>query len=122
MKLIPLLKVKNIAKAVDFYTNTLDFELKYPAEELNIYCVTLANGEAEFQLTETDGIWGVSVNVLMDEVDGLFEKYLKRGLITPKKSDSPVHEGPTNQTWGMREFYVTDADGNTLRFTAPINS
>lgn len=122
MKLIPLLKVKNIAKAVDFYTNTLDFELKYPAEGLNIYCVTLANGEAEFQLTETDGIWGVSVNVLMDEVDGLFEKYLKRGLITPQKGDSPVHEGPTNQTWGMREFYITDADGNTLRFTAPINS
>ena len=25
-----------------------------------------------------------------------------------------------NQTWGIREFYVTDADGNTLRFGEPI--
>lgn len=120
MKLIPLLKVKNIAKAVDFYTNVLDFELKYPEEGLNIYCVSLVNGGAELQLTETDGIFGVAVNVLMDEVDRRFEKYLKRGLVTPKKEDSPVHEGPLDQTWGMREFYITDADGNTLRYITPI--
>ncbi len=120
MKLIPLLKVKNIAKAVGFYTNVLDFDLKYPEEELNIYCVSIINGEAELQLSETDGIFGVAVNVLMDEVDRVFEKYLERGLITPKKENSPVHEGPINQTWGMREFYVTDADGNTLRYGTPI--
>lgn len=32
--------------------------------------------------------------------------------------DAPVevHEGPLNQTWGTREFYVDDPDGNTLRF------
>ena len=32
--------------------------------------------------------------------------------------DAPgmVHEGPINQTWGTREFYVDDPDGNTLRF------
>jgi hypothetical protein len=28
-----------------------------------------------------------------------------------------VHEGPIEQTWGTREFYVDDPDGNTLRFT-----
>ena len=28
-----------------------------------------------------------------------------------------VHEGPIDQTWGTREFYVDDPDGNTLRFT-----
>jgi hypothetical protein len=43
-----------------------------------------------------------------------------RGLVRPKKENSPVHEGPVNQTWGNREFYVTDEDGNTLRFTMPI--
>jgi len=25
--------------------------------------------------------------------------------------------GATDQTWGTREFYVGDPDGNTLRFT-----
>jgi hypothetical protein len=27
-----------------------------------------------------------------------------------------VHEGPLDQTWGTREFYVDDPDGNTIRF------
>lgn len=120
MKIIPLLKVKNIVNAVDFYTNVLDFELKYPFEELNIYCVSLVNKEAELQLTETDGFFGAVVNVMVDNVDVLFQNYLKRGLITPKKPDSPVHKGPIDQTWGMREFYVTDIDNNTLRFGTPI--
>ncbi len=120
MKIIPLLKVRNIEHAVEFYTKILDFELKYPDEELNPFCVDLINGDAEFQLTEVDGIYGVAVTVRVDDVDDLFEKYLKRGLITPKKENSPIHEGPIDQTWGFREFYVTDADGNTLRFSTPI--
>jgi len=33
------------------------------------------------------------------------------GLDTSRQSGSPV-----DQTWGTREFYVTDPDGNTLRF------
>ena len=40
--------------------------------------------------------------------------------ITSNKKESPVHQEPLNQTWGMREFYVTDNDGNTLRFGKPI--
>ncbi len=122
MKIIPILKVNNIQEVVDFYTKILDFELKYPDEKSNIYCVILTNDEAEFQLSETDGIFGISINVYVGEVDNLFEKYKKRGLKTPQKTDSPVHESPINQTWGMREFYVTDADNNTLRFSTPLKS
>jgi len=99
MKFIPLIKVKNIARAVDFYTCVLDFE-----------CL----------LTETDGMFGISVMVLVDDVDLLYRKYLKRGLVLPKKENSPVHEKPIDQSWGLREFYVTDEDGNTLRFATAI--
>jgi uncharacterized glyoxalase superfamily protein PhnB len=106
--------------AVSFYTEILDFELKYPVEELNIYCVDLINGDAEFQLSETDGIFGVAINVYVDEVDELFKKYRSRGLDVSRKKESPVHQSPLDQSWGRREFYVTDADGNTLRFTTPI--
>jgi hypothetical protein len=68
----------------------------------------------------TDGIFGVAVYVYAYDVDKLFHKYIQRGLVTPHKENSPVHESPINQTWGMREFYVTDDDGNTLRFGTPI--
>jgi catechol 2,3-dioxygenase-like lactoylglutathione lyase family enzyme len=118
MKLIPLLKVSNINEAVVFYTNVLDFNLKYPQQVLNEYSVDLIHAGAELQLTMTDGIFGIAVYV--DDVDAVFKKYLQRGLVTPRKENSPVHESPINQTWGMREFYVTDADGNTLRFATPL--
>ena len=120
MKLIPLLRVRNIKEAIAFYTGVLDFKLKYPEEEVNVFCMDLVNGDAEFQISEMDGIFGVAVTVRVDDADSLFEKYISRGLITPKKENSPVHESPVNQTWGRREFYVTDTDGNTLRFSQSI--
>lgn len=106
--------------AVAFYTRVLDFSLRFPQEPWNPFCVDIVNGDAVIYLTEKDGIFGVAVTVEVDEVDMLFAKYINRGLITPKKENSPVHEGPLNQTWGRREFYVTDADGNTLRFSAQV--
>ena len=60
------------------------------------------------------------MNLLVEDVDTLFKIYVQRGLDTSKKKESPVHQGPVNQTWGMREFYVNDPDGNTLRFRQPI--
>jgi hypothetical protein len=52
-------------------------------------------------------------------VAALFRKFRERGLATPGNPDAPrmVHEGPIDQSWGTREFYVADPDGNTLRFT-----
>jgi hypothetical protein len=46
----------------------------------------------------------------------LFRKFRERGLATPGNPDAPqmVHEGPIDQSWGTREFYVDDPDGNTL--------
>lgn len=41
---------------------------------------------------------------------------VERGLPIPVDGASPVHQAPVDQTWGWREFYVTDPDGNTLRF------
>lgn len=121
MKIIPLLKVKNMQQAISFYTEILDFKLKYPEDEVNEYFMELVNGDAEFQLSETDGIFGIVINVFVDEVDELFKKYKSRGLkVASGKEQSPVHQSPLDQTWGRREFYVTDPDGNTLRFTATI--
>lgn len=121
MKMIPLFKCSNMAASIRFYTEVLDFSLSDPADTAEAPVVDLANGNAWLQLTVVEGISGGSiVNVLVEQIDQLFEKYVQRGLDTSGKSDSPVHEGPIDQTWGRREFYVTDMDGNTLRFYEPI--
>jgi catechol 2,3-dioxygenase-like lactoylglutathione lyase family enzyme len=118
MKMIPLFKCKNMKDALSFYTGILDFKLKYADASANDWVVDLINGEAELQLTvlESDNLYGSVVNVWVADVDSLFNKYLKRGLDTSHKKKSPVHQGPLDQTWGTREFYITDDDGNTLRF------
>jgi catechol 2,3-dioxygenase-like lactoylglutathione lyase family enzyme len=55
-----------------------------------------------------DGVAGGVVNLLVDDVDALHDEFRSRGV--------PIAMPPTDQTWGNREMYVKDADGNTLRF------
>jgi catechol 2,3-dioxygenase-like lactoylglutathione lyase family enzyme len=119
MKVIPVIKCKNMEESIFFYTQVLDFELKDPTDESPVR--DLVKGEAEIQLSilSGDGVYGTAVNVRVDNIDELFKKYVERGLDT-NKPGSPVHQGPLDQDWGMREFYADDPSGNTLRFGKPI--
>ena len=63
-----------------------------------------------------DGEFGQAIVVSVPDVDALWQRFRARGLQPPGRPESPVHEGPLDQTWGTREFYVDDPDGNTLRF------
>jgi uncharacterized glyoxalase superfamily protein PhnB len=109
-------------EALAFYTNILDFEMNEPGATSDDWVVLLSNGDAELMLTSLreDQKMGINANVLVDDIDGLFQKYLNRGLDITNKKGSPVHQGSIDQSWGNREFYVTDADGNTLRFFKPF--
>jgi catechol 2,3-dioxygenase-like lactoylglutathione lyase family enzyme len=120
--MIPLFRCRNMKAAIAFYTGILDFELKEPGASADDWVVLLKNGDAALMLTilEGDQQMGIAANVQVQGIDGLFEKYVQRGLDTSGRENSPVHQGPLNQSWGNREFYVTDADGNTLRFIQPI--
>lgn len=123
MKVIPLFKCSNMTNAIAFYTGVLDFQLKYKEASAGDWVVDLVNNEIELQLTilENNTLFGSVVNVWVPDVDSLFEKYIDGGLDTSNKEGSPVHQGPLDQSWGTREFYVTDSDDNTLRFCKPLN-
>jgi catechol 2,3-dioxygenase-like lactoylglutathione lyase family enzyme len=110
-------------RSIAFYTGILDFEL-FPADSPEDVVVILTNEDVALMLTclEGDQKAGIAANVLVDDIDVLFKKYIARGLDTSLKKESPVHQEPINQTWGRREFYVTDPDGNTLRFIQPLIS
>ena len=120
MKAIPIVRVKDMRVSLKFYTNVLDFQVKYPGSVVDDPVVTIVNGNAELMLSICDGVFGSPVYIRVEYVDRLFGKYLARGLDTSRKKESPVHQAPIDQTWGMREFYVNDPDGNTLRFCMPI--
>lgn len=121
MKMIPIFRCRNMKDAIAFYTGILDFEMGEPGASADDWVVALKNGDAELMLTTLEGDQkiGIAANVLVTNIDNLFQKYVERGLDTSGKENSPVHQGPLDQSWGNREFYVTDADGNTLRFVQP---
>ena len=122
MKMVPTFKCRNMKEAIRFYTGVLDFKLKDPGSSAEDWVVDLVNADMEMTLTtmESDSLFGSIVYIRVDHVDDLFAYYRKRGLKVPENDQSPVHQGPLDQSWGMREFYVTDVDGNTLRFGQPF--
>jgi catechol 2,3-dioxygenase-like lactoylglutathione lyase family enzyme len=58
-----------------------------------------------------DGVIGGVVYFTSGDVDGLHEEFVAKNV--------RIHIAPVDQTWGMRELYVRDPDGNSVRFGAP---
>jgi catechol 2,3-dioxygenase-like lactoylglutathione lyase family enzyme len=120
MAIIPTVRCSNMRQSLAFYTNVLDFELvggDNDSADPSFSVLSRDGGRLFLSSHRGDGEFGQAVVLTTDNLDALFRKFRERGLRTPGNPDSPVHEGPIDQTWGTREFYVDDPDGNTLRFT-----
>jgi uncharacterized glyoxalase superfamily protein PhnB len=59
-----------------------------------------------------DGVAGGVVNFVVKDVDALYREFVAKNL--------QIAVAPVDQSWGLREMYVRDADGNSLRFQAAI--
>ena len=117
MRFVPILYVTDIQRALAFYSDVLDFTVAPYDRDLTSPVIDLLRDGAKLQLTTLrENPPSIAINVDVREVDELFKKYLSRGLDPSIKAGSPIHQGPLDQSWGTREFYVTDPDGNTLRF------
>jgi len=122
MAIIPTFRCRNMQKSLAFYTRVLDFEHVDGDDDLKdpSYSVVARDGDRLILSSHRgDGEFGQAIVITTADVDALFRKFRERGLRTPGNPDAPahVHEGPIDQSWGTREFYVDDPDGNTLRFT-----
>ena len=120
MAIIPIVRCSHMAGSIAFYTWVLDFECvgSWPDKGDPAFAVLAREGDRLFLSSHRgDGEFGQAVAVMVEDVDALFRTFRERGLDTSAQPESPVHQGPTDQTWGTREFYVDDPDGNTLRFT-----
>lgn len=56
---------------------------------------------------------GGCVYMVVDDVDGLHDELRQRSV--------PIDLEPTDQTWGNREMYVRDPDGNFIRLIHPLS-
>lgn len=117
--LIPILIVRDMHEAIAFLTSVLDFQLvSMMSPESPFYAVLLrGNDELHLNLEHQQKISGQSsIFVPCDDVDRLFDFFIRRGLLVPTRQDSPVHVGPLDQSWGAREVYIDDPSGNTIIF------
>jgi catechol 2,3-dioxygenase-like lactoylglutathione lyase family enzyme len=124
MPLSPMLRCRDMGISARFYTDVLGFELTDPDEDpAECDFITLRRDGDQLALSRDDGVFGNVVMVPTPDVDILFRQLRERGLKTPGNPEAPtlVHEGPIDQTWGTRELYVEDPDGNTLRFTQTLS-
>src|SRR5712672_3630824 len=106
MPIVPTIRCRNMKTSVAFYTNVLDFKRVNGDVSMDdpSFSVLARGADSLFLSSHNgDGAFGQAVAVLIDDIDHLFKRYLARGLVTPGNPDSPVHEGPLDQTWGTRE-------------------
>ena len=110
----PLLHVSNSAVAVKFYCDQLGFKLEFAHradEKLADPCYMGLSRDGVWILVSSfsgDGVAGGVVNFSVEDVDALHKEFIAKGVT--------IHLEPTDQTWGTREMYVKDIDGNCLRF------
>ncbi len=122
MAIIPTVRCRSMIKSLAFYTTVLDFERVDGDDELEDPSYSMLSRAGDPLILSShrgDGAFGQAIVITTDSIDELFRKFRERGLHTPGNPDAPraVHEGPIDQSWGTREFYVDDPDHNTLRFT-----
>jgi catechol 2,3-dioxygenase-like lactoylglutathione lyase family enzyme len=124
---IPVLHITNADAAEAFYCQILGFhrEFQLPASETkrDPCYMGLSRDGAVLHLSSHagDGVTGGVVYFLADDVDALHAEFLAKDVPVPIATvDAAGVRSPVNQTWGMRELYMRDPDGNSIRFGAPI--
>lgn len=110
---IPVLHVSSSAAAAEFYCDRLGFSQKFdyrPFGGLDPCYMGLTRDGVDLHLSSFsgDGVSGGVVFLLVEDVDVLHAELVAKGV--------PISLEPTDQSWGNREMYVEDADGNSIRF------
>ena len=124
MSIEPFIKSSNIKTSLEFYSDVLDFKVVQapdPNPEAFLSAYTFLEREGSFvHISEHsgDGVFGNVLYIRVKNLDATYQTFLNNGLQVQDKAGVTME--PVTQTWGMREFYVADPDGNQIRFGQPI--
>lgn len=111
---IPLLHVSNCASAENFYCDRLGFQREFTHRPEGVQTDPCYMGVSRdgvwlhLSSFSGDGVAGGVANLIVENVDTLHAEFVAKSV--------PIAVAPVDQTWGSREMYVKDADGNCLRF------
>ena len=124
MSIEPFIKSSNIKASLEFYSDILDFKViqapdPNPEAFLSVYGLLEREGSfLHISEHSGDGVFGNVLYIRVKNLDATYQAFLNNGLQVQDKAGITLE--PVTQTWGMKEFYVTDPDGNRIRFGQPI--
>ena len=124
-RIAPILGVRDVRQAVDYYTGMLGFECPggifegVAPGEGGVYAV-VRRGEIEIHLQIRRGPFsgesreGIESDtyVFVSQVDALFEEFRAKGVV--------IHRAPENAAYGLRDFAIEDPEGHRLVFGESI--
>jgi uncharacterized glyoxalase superfamily protein PhnB len=110
---IPVLHARASRAAEEFYCESLGFVQNFayrPSVGDDPCYMGLARDDIELHVSSFsgDGVSGGVVFIGVENVDALHAELVGKGVT--------IAMPPTDQSWGNREMYVTDPDGNSIRF------
>ncbi|HKP36824.1 MAG TPA: VOC family protein [Pyrinomonadaceae bacterium] len=110
---IPVLHATSSATAEEFYCGRLGFTQTFayrPFGGPDPCYMGLARDDVRMHVSSFsgDGVAGGVVFLIVEDVDALHEELKAKGVT--------IDLEPTDQSWGNREMYVNDPDGNSIRF------
>jgi catechol 2,3-dioxygenase-like lactoylglutathione lyase family enzyme len=112
---IPVLHIGNSVSAEEFYCNELGFRRQFAYRQDSVkpdpcYMGLIREGAVlHLSSFSGDGVAGGVVYIGVDDVNALHAELIAKGV--------SIDAGPVEQTWGNREMYVNDDDGNSIRFS-----
>ena len=116
----PVVPVRDVAAAADFYRRHLDFAVAFLADDRS-YAVVARDGQAihltdasesEEALRATAN--NISFYIEVAELDLLWQR------VEASRPDTKVR-APEDKPWGTREFHILDLDGCLLRFGCDLD-
>lgn len=112
----PILPVADVGAAIGWWCDVIGFELGFvigdPPTYAGMKSGWTGQGGVQLSLDPTPQPGSGHLHIHVADVDEVWARVMASGTTV----DSP----PTNQSWGMREAMVADADGNRIRLGSNI--
>jgi len=105
----PVLHVPNVAATVEFYRDVLGFTCDFGDDR---YAVVWRDNSAIHFVRDEGGPHGVHLFQWVKDVDAYYREVVNRGVKGAAE--------PTDQTYGIREFGLSDINGVTIVFGQDI--
>jgi uncharacterized glyoxalase superfamily protein PhnB len=105
----PILNVRDVDAAVDYYTRNLGFEREFVWGDPTTFAGITRDGIEIMFCKDGQGSPGTWMTIWVDDVDQLFEEFTASG--------ADIRQPPIDLPWGVREMNVADLDGHRIRFS-----